>query len=172
MSTEQQVAAVVPIRSQVGLATVQGALALDLTPRLDPPVVPAPRRPRPSDVVPVDEALRARLDAWSRRYLQAAVEISVGDRPVSQVLRWTSAQVYEDLARRAQLVTRAAGTAPSRGRGRQVVRPAVVGGRSTFVRHDALEACVHVRYGQRSRAVAARFELVRDRWQCVALEFG
>jgi hypothetical protein len=40
------------------------------------------------------------------------------------------------------------------------------------VRDDALEACVHVRYGRRSRAVAARFELVRGRWQCVALEFA
>lgn len=172
MSPEQQIAAVVPIRTRVGLAGVQGSLALDLTPRLDPPAVPAPRPACDSDVVPVEETLRARLDAWSRRYLQAAVEIAVGDRPVTQVLRWTSPQVYEDLARRAQLVTRAAGTAAGRGRGRHVVRPAVVGARSTFVRDDALEACVHVRYGQRSRAVAARFELVRDRWQCVALEFG
>jgi hypothetical protein len=31
---------------------------------------------------------------------------------------------------------------------------------------------MHVRYGHRSRAVAARFELVRDRWQITALEFA
>jgi hypothetical protein len=29
-----------------------------------------------------------------------------------------------------------------------------------------------VRYGRRSRAVAARFEIVRERWQCVALQIG
>jgi hypothetical protein len=29
-----------------------------------------------------------------------------------------------------------------------------------------------VRYGRRSRAVAARFELIRDRWQICALEFA
>ena len=41
-----------------------------------------------------------------------------------------------------------------------------------MVRDDAVEASAHVRYGRRSRAVAARFEVVRDRWQCVALTFG
>jgi hypothetical protein len=172
MPTEPHIAPVVPIRSEVPVATVQGALALDLAPRLDPPSVPPLRRVSRSDVVPVAEEVRSRLDTWARRYLQAAVEIAVGDRPVSQVLRWTTPDVYDDLARRAQLVARAAGTAPGAGRGAHAVRPAVVGGRTAFVRDDALEACAHVRYGRRSRAVAARFELVRGRWQCVALEFA
>jgi hypothetical protein len=41
-----------------------------------------------------------------------------------------------------------------------------------LIRPDAVEASAHVRYGRRSRAVAARFEVVRDRWQCVALTWG
>ena len=36
----------------------------------------------------------------------------------------------------------------------------------------AAEISVHVRHGERSRALAARIELVEDRWCCVALEFG
>ena len=47
-------------------------------------------------------------------------------------------------------------------------RPVVVGVRTALIRSDAVEASAHVRYGRRSRAVAARFEIVRDRWQCVA----
>ena len=31
---------------------------------------------------------------------------------------------------------------------------------------------VHVRHGERSRAIAARFELINGRWQCSALEFA
>jgi hypothetical protein len=41
-----------------------------------------------------------------------------------------------------------------------------------MVRVDAAEACAHVRYGRRSRALAARFEVVRGRWQCVTLQFS
>jgi hypothetical protein len=155
-----------------GRASVQGALALDTTPRLDPPPSAITRANRPSDVAEIDAGLRDRLDAWVHRYLQAVVEIVSGDRPVTQLLRWTRPEVYDDLGRRAVLVARAGGHAPGRGRGRDAVRPAVLGMHTTLVHEDALEASVHVRYGQRSRAVAARFELVRGRWQCVALEFA
>ncbi|PVG83110.1 hypothetical protein DDE18_07220 [Nocardioides gansuensis] len=151
------IAPVIPLPA-VPVASVQGALALDLGPRLDPP-----EPPRPS---------RSRLDAWAHRYLQAVVEIACGDRPVTQVLRWTHPDVYADLARRAQLAARASGTTPGRGRGPGAVRPQVVGVHTSLVCPDVLEACVRVRHGERSRAVAARFELVRDRWQCVALEFA
>jgi hypothetical protein len=48
----------------------------------------------------------------------------------------------------------------------------VVGVRTALIRSDAVEASAHVRYGRRSRAVAARFEVVRDRWQCVAITWG
>lgn len=156
---------------QAPVTSVQGSLALDLTPRLDPPA-PTPRPLRAADLTSVDEPSRARLDAFVRRYLQAVVEISVGDRPVTQVLRHTVPDVYADLGRRALLVSQAAGRSPDRGRGPGISRPVVVGARTSLVRADALEACAHVRYGHRSRAVAARFEQVRDRWQCVALEFA
>jgi rhodanese-related sulfurtransferase len=34
------------------------------------------------------------------------------------------------------------------------------------------EVSVHVRHGQRSRAIAARIERFDGRWTCTALEFG
>ena len=163
---------VVPLRRPVGEDTVQGALALDLTPRLAPPAPGVRDVPTAIDLVVADRVARQRLDAFVRRHLQAVVEIAMADRPVSQVLRHCSPDVYADLARRAQLVARAAGTSPARGRGPGAVRPVVVGVRTALVRDDALEASVHVRYGARSRALAARFEVSRDRWQCVALEWG
>jgi hypothetical protein len=36
----------------------------------------------------------------------------------------------------------------------------------------AAEISVHVRHGERSRAIAARIELVSGRWCCTAAEFG
>ncbi|WP_210650460.1 Rv3235 family protein [Nocardioides sp. SYSU D00065] len=157
--------------SSGAMASVQGALALDLTQRTAPPR-PRLRSSRANDLVLVEVAARDHVDAFVGRYLQAVVEIVAGDRPVSQLLRHTVPELYEDLSARARTVSAAAGLAPGRVRGPNPARPVVVGVRTAMVRRDAVEASAHVRYGRRSRAVAARFEIVRDRWQCVALAWG
>ena len=89
---------VVPLRRPVGEDTVQGALALDLTPRLAPPAPGVRDVPTAIDLVVADRVARQRLDAFVRRHLQAVVEIAMADRPVSQVLRHCSPDVYADLA--------------------------------------------------------------------------
>ncbi|WP_299051165.1 Rv3235 family protein [uncultured Nocardioides sp.] len=173
------------------IPTVQGTLALDLAPRLEPPPVPARLAPEDDDhgfdhgggrggthggrgdVVPIDRQQRRALEAWSWRYAQAVVEVVAGDRPVSQLLRWTTPAVYADLARRAHLVARAGGHVAGQGRRhRTAVRAQVLGVRTSFVGRDVAETSIHVRYGARSRAIAARFELAGGRWQCAALEFA
>jgi len=146
----------------VPVASVQGTLALDLTPRQAPPPVPDGT---------VDEPLRRKLEQWSHRYAQAAVEIVGGDRPVSQLLRWSSGRVYADLQRRALLVARAGAHQPGEARV-QPVRPRVASVRTCFVSSTAVEAGIRIRYGARSRALAARFELRQDRWVCTALDFS
>jgi hypothetical protein len=151
-----------PAAPAVPVASVQGTLALDLEPRREPPL---------AEVVPLEHPGWRALEDWARRYTQAAVEIVGGDRPVSQLLRWTSREVYADLERRAQLVARAGQHLPGAGRV-QPVRPRVLGVHSCFVTGDVAEVSSHVRYGGRSRAVAARFERVRDHWRCTALEFA
>jgi hypothetical protein len=156
------------------VATVQGTLALDLGPRLDVPEPVVSGRPGDSalhDVVAVDLVQRRRFEQHAARIGAAVVEIVGGDRPVSQVLRWTTPEVYQDLARRAHLVARAVGRRPGTG-GIQSVRPQLVAAHISFVSERCAEVSLHVRYGERSRAVAARFELIRDRWQVSALEFA
>jgi hypothetical protein len=162
---------VVPLRGRVPVAEVQGTLALDLLPHCDPPtLVPEQQQPE-ADVVPIDRRLRRRLDAWAGRFGQAAVEIVGGDRPASQLLRWTSAEVYADLERRARLVARAGQHQPGQARV-QPVRPKVVGVHTSFVTPAVVEASLRIRYGERSRALAARFEHQDGRWICTALEFA
>ena len=114
---------------------------------------------------------RRRFEQHAARIGAAVVEIVGGDRPVSQLLRWTTPEVYQDLARRAHLVARAVGRRPGTG-GIQSVRPQLVAAHTSFVSERCAEVSLHVRYGDRSRAVAARFELIRDRWQVSALEFA
>lgn len=165
---------VIPIRRTVPVASVQGSLALDLTPRLDPPESEVRALPtiRPGDLVGIEPGQRAAIDQFVRRYLACAAEIACGDRPMTQLLRHCSPAVYGDLARRAQLVTKAAGTTQAVGRGRGAIRPVLRSAHTSLVRADAVEVAAHVRYGARSRALAARFEVVEGRWQCVALEWA
>jgi hypothetical protein len=143
---------------------VQGTLALDLrggapglpeTPELD-----RSRQARVSDVT--DHEVRA----WAARFAQGVVETVGGQRPVSQLVRWTAPNVYRDLERRTQLVHRAA------PHGQRSVRAQV---RSVHVCRPTVgtaEVSVHVRHGARSRALALRLERRGDRWLCTVLEFG
>lgn len=167
---------VVPLPRRVPLADVQGTLALDLQPRQEPPAVMVGGIDAVGDdgeaaVVPIDRAQRRELDAWVSRFAQAAVEIVGGDRPVTQLLRWTSAGVYTELERRAQIVARAGHHQPGQGRV-QPVRPKVASVHSFFVERDVVETSIRVRYGARSRALAARFEARGVRWICTALEWA
>ena len=156
------------------VASVQGTLALDLDARRDPPAARPPDAPEAGaggDVVPIDGAGVARSSSGPGATPRPRSRSSAGDRPVSQLLRWSTATVYDDLARRALLVARAGGHRPGQGRV-QPVRPVVVSVRTCFVHPDAAEVGVHLRYGGRSRALAARFEHRDGRWQCSALEFA
>jgi hypothetical protein len=156
------------------VASVQGTLALELGPRVEVPEPTLRARPGDSarlDVVSVDLVQRRRFERHAARIGAAVVEIVGGDRPVSQLLRWTTPEVYQDLARRAHLVARAVGRRPGDG-GLQSVRPQLVAVHTSFVSERSAEVSLHVRYGERSRAVAVRFELIRDRWQVSALEFA
>ena len=147
----------------VPLAAVQGTLALDLGPTAAaaPPALYAVGGE-------ADPRSEPEVRAWAARFAQAVVEVTGGDRPVTQLLRWTSARVYQDLGRRVRILGRTA-PAPQRLR---TIRPQV---RSVHVFQPAptsAEVSVHVRYGQRSRALAARLELQGGHWTCTALLVG
>jgi hypothetical protein len=174
MTPDDSTVVPLPVVPPTPVASVQGTLALDLGPRLDVPeaTVSGERvATHGLDVVPVDLMRRRRFEQHAARIGAALVEIVGGDRPVSQVLRWTSPEVYQDLARRAHLVAAAVGRRAGSG-GIQSVRPQLVAMHASFVSQHCAEVSLHVRYGDRSRAVAARFEVVRDRWQVTALEFA
>lgn len=149
-----------------------GALALDLTPCLEPPR-PQQVTVRPGcDLVKVPAPSRADLERWVGRHAQACVEIVAGDRPASQLLRWNRRDVHQDLVRRAVLAARASRREPGQGRPPGVTRPRVQGVRLSFLTTRTVEAAVHLRHGDRGRALAARFEVQRGRWICTALEFS
>lgn len=159
------------LRLPVPVAETQGTLALALLPRCSPPAVRGRRSSSAGVVLPLDRRLRQTIDQWTRRYVQAALEIVGGDRPASQLVRWTAPEVYADLRRRAWLVGQAGEHRPGLGRV-QPVRPRIHSVHACFLSDTVVECGVHARYGDRGRAVAARFERIDEHWVCTALDFS
>jgi len=106
--------------------------------------------------------------AWGSRLAQAVAEVLAGDRPLSQLVRWTDAVVYMDLNRRVRVLGLTT-TATHRG---AKERSAIRSVRVSQPAERVAEIAAHVRYGNRSRAMALRLEVHRGRWICTALELG
>jgi hypothetical protein len=147
---------------------VQGTLALDLG------SLPSPADEGPPQTPELDHNRQSRVEhlrdaevrGWAARFAQAVIESVTGLRPTTQLVRWTSHEVFRDLDRRAQLVRRTAGQV------RRPVRPQVRSVHVCCPSERTAEVSVHVRHGHRSRALALRLERRDDRWVCTALEFG
>lgn len=161
-------------REAAPAAEVQGTLALDV---LRTPVSP-PRR-HLAAVAPADRTGASAEDgpgfpsdpevrAWAARFAQAVVEVAGGDRPLAQLLRWTSPRVYAELGRRVRVMAQ---SRPVEQR-RRTLRPQVRSVHLCRPVPTVAEVSVHVRHGRRSRAIAARLELRSDRWTCTALRIG
>ncbi len=108
---------------------------------------------------------------WAGRLVQAMIEVVSGVRPVSQLVRWTTAPVYDELcARVARPVTSAGagGRAGATTRLAEVVRSI----RVSEPRDGVAEVCAIVQQGPRCRAIALRLEGLDGRWQCTALQIG
>lgn len=159
-------------RPEVPMArSIQGTLALSIEPRRDPPDRTPDLTGTGADVIDIGRTTRREVELWATRYTQAVVEIIGGDRPVHQVVRLSSPRVFADLKRRSELVGRGGAHRPGEARV-QPVHPKVVGVHTCFVSATVVEAGLHVRYGRRSRAIAARFEHREGRWMCTALDFS
>ena len=102
---------------------------------------------------------------WAGRLVQAIVEVTAGARPVGQLVRWTTTEVYESVCRRTAHLA-AVGRAPRQPGA--IVRSVHVDEPGDGV----AEVCAVVQHGGRCRAVALRLEGVDGRWQCTALQLG
>ena len=98
--------------------------------------------------------------------VQAAVEALRGARPLAQLARWVSPEIYEQLSVRSELTQRVRGDSP--GTHRAAIRRI----RMCRLGDRAAEATVVVDDGPRVRAVAVRLEGHRGQWRATALEIG
>lgn len=112
----------------------------------------------------------------------AAVEVLDGSRPLAQLARWLTPEVYDTLARRAALTAPAGRVLDAAASGRDLTtepgaagvarRPTVRRVRVHRVDDDTLEASVVVAHADRVRAVAVRLTRSTGRWRAAALVVG
>ncbi|MEV0289825.1 MULTISPECIES: Rv3235 family protein [unclassified Kribbella] len=117
----------------------------------------------PNDPSPLPD-----VRVWGGRLAQAVSEVLAGDRPISQLVRFTDDVVFAELNRRVRVLGM---TTTATGRGAKE-RSAVRSVRVCCPATDVAEVAAHVRHGHRSRAIALRLEIRRNRWVCTALELG
>lgn len=111
----------------------------------------------------------------------AAVEVLAGTRPLAQLARWVTPEVYDALGRRAALTaprSRVLDPAAAPGdldggtsRG-PVRRPSVRRVRACALGDQVVEASVVVGHADRVRAVAVRLTRASGRWRASALVVG
>jgi hypothetical protein len=102
---------------------------------------------------------------WAGRLVQAIVEVTSGARPVGQLIRWTTTDVYDTIQRR---IARAGLLGETGKRVGAIVRSVRVDEPVDGV----AEVCAVIQHGARCRAIALRLEGVDGRWQCTALQVG
>lgn len=157
--------------AEVPLADVQGTLAFDLRPRLDPPRPAAEHANGPvAEPIPIVPA-RGHLNAWVPQFAQKIAEVVGGDRPASQLVRWTTKDVIADLRYRAALTARSGAYEPGLGR-HQPLRPRVWRWHLHAVTDTVVEATATIQFGHGYRAMALRFEQSGENWICTVLNFG
>jgi len=158
---------------------IQGTLALAFPLSSGAPAVPTPSPRlrivgralagvRHLSVVP-DTALSRRPDAsrWAALIAQAIVEAEVGDRPVSQLVRWTTSEVHDAIAARCSDHARRDVLAR-----RSTTRAQVASIHLCQIDDDTAEVCATVRWAGRARAIALRLEAAGDSWRCTAVSLG
>lgn len=101
---------------------------------------------------------------WAARLVQGIAEILSLDRPVTQLVRWATPDVYEDLRRRVDVRRRSRQTRDHRR------RPTVRSVHVTEPSDGVAEVCAVVHDGHRARAFALRLEGVDGRWRATALD--
>jgi len=87
-------------------------------------------------------------------------EVLIGERPVFQLMRWVSFDVYREIDRQIQPKTQLHATR---------ARPFVRSLRIDTTSEKIVEATAVIQKGKRGRGMGLRLEAEKDRWRCTQL---
>lgn len=99
-------------------------------------------------------------EAWTKQLATGIAEVLIGERPVFQLMRWVTFDVYREIDRQIQLN-------PNLHAKRS--RPFVRSLRIENTSDKVVEATAVIQKGLRGRGMGLRLEAENDRWRCTQL---
>ena len=99
-------------------------------------------------------------EAWTKQLATGIAEVLIGERPVFQLMRWVSFDVYREIDRQVQ---------PKLQLHAKRARPFVRCLRIENTSEKIIEATAVIQKGFRGRGMGLRLEAENDRWRCTQL---
>ncbi|MCD5351775.1 Rv3235 family protein [Kineosporia mesophila] len=127
--------------------------------------LPAARSGPTPAVLPGSSGLLPEPRPWAAAFIQAAMEVTSGLRPPTQLIRWTTPEVHGTLVRRGTLTARALRNGNGKG-----TKPRLRALRVCVPRTGVCEVSAVIAEPERVRAVAFRMEGLHGRWRVTEFE--
>lgn len=99
-------------------------------------------------------------EIWTKQLATGIAEVLIGERPLFQLMRWVSFDVYREIDRQVQVKSDLHAI-----RSRPFVRSLRIESTSAKV----IEATAVIQKGRRGRGMGLRLEAENDRWRCTHL---
>lgn len=99
-------------------------------------------------------------EIWTKQLATGIAEVLIGERPLFQLMRWVSFDVYREIDRQVQVKSDLHAI-----RSRPFVRSLRIESTSAKV----IEATAVIQKGKRGRGMGLRLEAENDRWRCTHL---
>ena len=99
-------------------------------------------------------------EAWTKQLATGIAEVLIGERPVFQLMRWVSFDVYREINKQIKL---------KNDLHAKRSRPFVRSLRIETTSEKIVEATAVIQKGRRGRGMGLRLEAENDRWRCTQL---
>lgn len=98
--------------------------------------------------------------AWTKQLVTGIAEVLIGERPIFQLMRWVSFDVYLEIDKHIQ---------QRDNKNKQRVRPLIRSVHIDQTSENVVQAIAVIQKGKRGRGMGIRLEAEDDRWRCTEL---
>ena len=98
--------------------------------------------------------------AWTKQLVTGIAEVLIGERPIFQLMRWVSFDVYLEIDKNIK---------QRDNKSKQRIRPLIRSVHIDQTSENVVEAIAVIQKGKRGRGMGIRLEAEEDRWRCTEL---
>ncbi|MFM1826469.1 MAG: hypothetical protein RLZZ37_1104 [Actinomycetota bacterium] len=98
--------------------------------------------------------------AWTKQLVTGIAEVLIGERPIFQLMRWVSFDVYLEIDKNIK---------QRNNKNSQRIRPLIRSVHIDQTSENVVQAIAVIQKGKRGRGMGIRLEAEEDRWRCTEL---